>query len=84
MTNPRGTRFTVARFRPGYAIDQVDDLIDRIERTLAGQAVPGALLTADDVRRVLFRVVRLRSGYDQREVDEALSDYEERLAELDP
>ena len=77
--NAPGTRFTTTKLRPGYAQDEVDRFVGRIEQTLGGQAMPGDRVTADDVRSVRFRTVRLRPGYDQREVDEALSTYEEQL-----
>jgi DivIVA domain-containing protein len=77
--NAPGTRFSTTKLRPGYARDEVDRFVARIEQTLGGQAMPGDQVTADDVRLVRFRTVRLRPGYDQREVDEALSTYEEQL-----
>jgi len=72
-------RFTRTRYRPGYAIADVDAFIDRIEATLGIRPRYGPPVTAADVAAVQFRLVRLRAGYEMREVDEALDRYEERL-----
>jgi DivIVA domain-containing protein len=76
------TRFSSSRLRPGYDMVEVDQLIDRIERTIAGQAAPGDRVTADDVRSATFSTTRLKPGYDEREVDDALSRFEQQLAAL--
>jgi DivIVA domain-containing protein len=82
MVNAGRTRFSTTRLRPGYDIVEVDQLIDRIERTIAGRAAPDDLVTAEDVRHVLFSTTRLKPGYDEREVDDALSRFEQQLATL--
>ena len=67
--------------RPGYDMDKVDELIDRIEATLAGTAAPGQAVTAQQVRAAQFGTTRLfRHGYDQESVDNVLDTYVERLA----
>jgi DivIVA domain-containing protein len=71
-------RFTLTRYRPGYLTAD----IDKIEATLGIRPRVGPPVTAADVTAVQFRVVRLRRGYDMREVDEALDRYEERLREV--
>jgi DivIVA domain-containing protein len=72
-------RFTRTWFRPGYSIAEVDHLVARITATLGQgwQAAPP--VTAEEVRTAVFRSGRLRAGYHQREVDEALDGYEEQL-----
>jgi DivIVA domain-containing protein len=72
-------RFTRVWFRAGYSITEVDDLVARIATTLGQgwQAAPP--VTAEEVRTVVFRSGRLRAGYHQLEVDEALDRYEEQL-----
>jgi DivIVA domain-containing protein len=74
-------RFTRTRYRAGYAIADVDALIDRIEATLGITPRYGPPVTAADVAAAQFRIVRLSFGYDMREVDEALDRYEEQLRE---
>jgi DivIVA domain-containing protein len=72
-------RFTRTWFRPGYSIAEVDDLIARIGATLGQGWQAGPPVTAEEVRTVVFRSGRLRAGYHQGEVDEALDGYEEQL-----
>jgi DivIVA domain-containing protein len=72
-------RFTRTWFRPGYSIAEVDDLIARIAATLGQGWQAGPPVTAEEVRTVVFRSGRLRAGYHQGEVDEALDRYEEQL-----
>jgi DivIVA domain-containing protein len=74
--------FTRTRYRLGYATAQVDAFVDKIEATLGRQPRAGPPVTADDVDRVRFRLVRLRAGYDMREVDDALDRYIEQLRQL--
>ena len=76
--------FTRTRYRPGYATAEVYAFIDKIEATLGHQRRDGPPVTAADVDRVRFRLVRLRPGYDMREVDEALDAYQEQLRRLGP
>jgi DivIVA domain-containing protein len=71
--------FTYTRYRAGYLRADVDRLIDGIEATLGLRLRVGSPVTAADVVGAQFRVVRLRRGYEMREVDEALDKYEERL-----
>jgi len=71
--------FTHTRYRAGYRTADVDRFIDGIEATLGLRRRVGSPVTAADVVAAQFRVVRLRRGYEMREVDEALDDYEERL-----
>jgi len=75
-------QFSRTRLRPGYAVEEVDALIDRIEATLGHQPQAGVAATAEDVRTARFRTVRLKPGYDQQEVDEALDRYQEQLRQL--
>jgi DivIVA domain-containing protein len=72
----------MTRLRPGYAMDEVDMFIDRIERTLSGLAAAGEQVTAQDVRNAQFRTVRMKPGYDEREVDDALEQYEQQLSRM--
>jgi DivIVA domain-containing protein len=78
-TEPGG-RFRLTRLRPGYVIADVDELIDRIEATLAGTAGPGRAITAKEVRAAQFGTTRLQRGYDEESVDNALDAYIERLS----
>ena len=75
-----GSRFPHVRLRPGYVEAEVDELIDRIEATLADQAGAGGGVTAAEVRAVMFSVTRLRRGYDEESVDNALDAYVKRLS----
>ena len=81
MDGEQPRRFTRTRYRPGYAIPEVDAFIDRIEATLGLQARYGPAVTVTELAAVKFRLVRLKSGYDMREVDEALDGYEQLLRE---
>jgi DivIVA domain-containing protein len=74
-------RFTRTRYRAGYLMADVDSFIDRIEATIGLRPRYGPPVTTAEVAAVQFRIVRLRTGYDPREVDEALDRYEERLRE---
>jgi DivIVA domain-containing protein len=74
-------RFTRTKYRPGYLIADVDALIERIEATLGLRPRYGPPVTAAAVAAAQFRLVRLRSGYEMREVDEALDRYQEQLYE---
>lgn len=75
-------RFTRTRLRPGYVIDEVDALVDRIEATLGHRPQAGPPVTAEDVRTARFRTTRLQPGYAQAEVDQALDAYREQLRDL--
>jgi len=82
-TGAAGTRFERPLLRPRYNESEVDELIDRIEATLAGTAEPGRAVTAQQVRGAQFSTVRhpfRRGGYDQESVDNALDAYVERLS----
>jgi DivIVA domain-containing protein len=61
-------QFSAVRLREGYAVDEVDDFVDRVMATVNGLPVSRPV-TADEVRRVQFRPVRLTEGYDMEEVD---------------
>ncbi len=74
-------RFTRTRYRAGYTMADVDAFIDKIEATLGIRPRYGPPVTVADVAAVQFRVVRIRTGYEMREVDDALDVYEERLRE---
>jgi DivIVA domain-containing protein len=65
-----GDRFTRTRLRPGYRIQDVDDLMDRAD---------AGTLTARDVRRATFGAARGIEGYAEREVDAALDALVARL-----
>jgi DivIVA domain-containing protein len=85
-------RFTPTVFKDGYAQQDVDDLLDRIEVTftVAEQGsvpVDGRLATAkpvgpEDVQRARFRPTRWKQGYDQDEVDRFLERVVVALREL--
>jgi len=63
--------------RRGYHEDQVDDLLDRVQATLAGEDT----LTAHDVREVEFDPAPfIRRGYHEDQVDEFLDLVVEELA----
>lgn len=72
-------RFTRTRYRPGYSIADVEALIERIEGTLGLRPRYGPPVTAAEVAAAQFRLVRLKPGYDMREVDEALDHFQELL-----
>jgi DivIVA domain-containing protein len=74
-------RFARTRYRPGYSITEVDALIERIEATLGLRPRYGPPVTASEVAAAQFRLVRIRSGYEAQEVDEALDSYQELLRE---
>jgi DivIVA domain-containing protein len=62
--------FSQVRLREGYAIVEVDDFLNRVER---------GMVTADEVRNVQFTTVRLRSGYNEDQVDDHLDEIEAML-----
>ncbi|GHF00862.1 DivIVA domain-containing protein [Amycolatopsis deserti] len=63
--------------RRGYAKHEVDEFVERIARTLAGEDD----LTAAEVHHVMFSKPLLgKRGYDEREVDEFLDQVEDEFA----
>jgi len=79
-----GSRFGHHTVIPGYDEEEVDELIERIEATLAGTAAPRQAVTAREVEATQFSMVRRlgRRRYDMESVDIALDAYVERLARL--
>ncbi|MEJ3744125.1 DivIVA domain-containing protein [Actinomycetes bacterium KLBMP 9797] len=76
----QGQRFRRRALRRGYKVDEVDNFLDRVEATLAGEAV-GAPVAAQEVHDVVFRV--RFGGYDEWQVDLHLDRVERQLAELE-
>ncbi len=73
-------RFQPTKFRRGYSQDDVDDLLDRVQSTLAvaergGRPVPGdRTITPEEVVSARFRATKWQEGYDQDEVDDFLDE----------
>lgn len=71
----RATRFHVTRFREGYDIAEVDELLERLATTLesleAGRPDP-IPVTTDDLLDARFTTTRMTAGYDVVEVDDLL------------
>jgi len=65
-----GRRFPVTVLRPGYAVDEVDVLLRRVDAGEAG---------LDEVRAARFTATRLRRGYDEQAVDARLADVAQTL-----
>jgi DivIVA domain-containing protein len=63
----RRVRFTPVRLREGYAMDAVDQLLDRLEQAAAQGAGLQAL-----AEQAGLRTSRWREGYDRVEVDRFL------------
>jgi DivIVA domain-containing protein len=76
----QGQRFRRRALRRGYKVDEVDTFLDRVEATLAGEAV-GPPVGAQEVHDVVFRV--RFGGYDEWQVDLHLDRVERQLAELE-
>jgi DivIVA domain-containing protein len=76
----QGQRFRRRALRRGYKVDEVDNFLDRVEATLAGESV-GAPVGAQEVHDVVFRV--RFGGYDEWQVDLHLDRVERQLAELE-
>jgi len=76
----QGQRFRRRALRRGYKVDEVDEFLDRVEATLAGDPVD-APVTAQEVHDVVFRV--RFGGYDEWQVDLHLDRVERQLAELE-
>lgn len=77
----RSARFTATKFREGYEIPEVDQVLDAAADTLAhlerGQTVKAdgsPLLTPNDLLAARFTTTRLREGYDVVEVDDLLDE----------
>jgi DivIVA domain-containing protein len=68
--DPRSVRFRPVRFAEGYAMEEVDDLLDRVVATLEGRDS----LTVADVQGVHFRPTRFAEGYAMDDVDHYLDD----------
>jgi DivIVA domain-containing protein len=76
----QGQRFRRRALRRGYKVDEVDNFLDRVEATLAGEQV-GAPVGAQEVHDVVFRV--RFGGYDEWQVDLHLDRVERQLAEFE-
>ena len=77
----RSARFTATKFREGYEIPEVDQVLDAASDTLAhlerGETVKAdgsPLLTPNDLLAARFTSTRLREGYDVVEVDDLLDE----------
>lgn len=81
-----GVEFPVVRWREGYEIDEVTELLDRARATLESYegGTTADRLTAADVRRARFQATKFRPGWDQAHVDAFLERIAERLTELEP
>ncbi|HEX5542173.1 MAG TPA: DivIVA domain-containing protein [Micromonospora sp.] len=75
----QGQRFRRKALRRGYKVDEVDEFLDRVEATLAGEPI-GQPVTAQEVHDVVFRV--RFGGYDEWQVDLHLDRVERQVAEL--
>src|SRR5689334_20453060 len=80
VVTSQGQRFRRRALRRGYKVDEVDTFLDRVEATLAGEAV-GPPMGAQEVHDVVFRV--RFGGYDEWQVDLHLDRVERQLAELE-
>jgi DivIVA domain-containing protein len=76
----QGQRFRRRALRRGYKVDEVDDFLDRVEATLAGES-NGVPVSSQEVHDVVFRV--RFGGYDEWQVDLHLDRAERQLAELE-
>jgi DivIVA domain-containing protein len=76
----QGQRFRRRALRRGYKVDEVDNFLDRVEATLAGEQV-GPPVGAQEVHDVVFRV--RFGGYDEWQVDLHLDRVERQLAEFE-
>ncbi|MGH3426944.1 MAG: DivIVA domain-containing protein, partial [Terriglobales bacterium] len=75
----RGQRFKRRALRRGYKVDEVDDFLDRVEGTLAGEDIDDPI-GPDEVRDVIFKT--RWGGYDEWHVDMELDRLERQLEEL--
>lgn len=73
----QGQRFRRRALRRGYKVDEVDEFLERVEATLAGQPL-GAPVSSRDVHDFVFRV--RFGGYDEWQVDMHLDRVERQLA----
>jgi len=80
VVTSNGQRFRRRALRRGYKVDEVDNFLDRVEATLAGESV-GAPVGAQEVHDVVFRV--RFGGYDEWQVDLHLDRVERQLAEFE-
>ncbi|MFC4336705.1 DivIVA domain-containing protein [Salininema proteolyticum] len=76
-----GDRFRRRALSRGYKVDEVDDFLDRVEATLAGEPVGSSPVKAAEVDDVVFRV--RFGGYDEWQVDVYLDRVARQLAELE-
>ncbi len=75
----RGQRFKRRALRRGYKADEVDNFLDRVEATLAGEEIDDPV-DPDEVRDVIFKT--RWGGYDEWHVDMELDRLERQLEEL--
>ncbi len=76
----QGQRFRRRALRRGYKVDEVDEFLDRVEATLAGDPI-GSPVGSRDVHDFVFRV--RFGGYDEWQVDMHLDRVERQLAVLE-
>jgi DivIVA domain-containing protein len=72
----RDYRFNTTRFRPGYAIDQVDNFLDAAVANLDAYedgTTPFQPLQPSEILAHSFKTVRFMEGYDIDAVDELLT-----------
>jgi len=73
------------RFRDGFAIDEVDALIERcVEALRACEQGRPSPIAPEEIVRAQFRHVRFREAYDADAVDDLLDSVVARLRELEP
>ncbi len=58
MTMRTAPDFTVTRWKPGYAVEEVDAFLATIDTR-----------TVEEIDAVVFRTTRLMGGYEEKEVD---------------
>lgn len=80
LARVRDIRFPTTRIRAGYAVEDVDAFLDRVQAALSGAAPP---LTPQEIRGVAFSTTMLRRGYDEQEVDGFLDELEAYVAGRD-
>lgn len=70
-----------SRFHHGYAVDDVDALVQRLQSQLSGSPT-GEPITADELQHITFEAER--GGYDQRAVDVVIDELVTLLRSTQP
>lgn len=75
-------KFQATKLREGYAVEDVDDLIDVVLQTLLRRDQAALASTPNTILNAKFKVTKFREGYDMGDVDDFLDELTTRVKAL--